>query len=1027
VLLTSIKKLASYKMKLLFFQAIAWALVIAAPATNAQTVAQISLGNVSVVPSAVPLNQQPTIPMGVSSILSSHEPSGVTSSSTSTPPFIPSATPSSAPSDDPSAVPSDVPSGSVTPSSAPSGDPSVIPSDVPSGLPSCAPSNVASNEPSNLPSDMPSEVPSAQPSGLPSGAPSNVASNEPSNQPSDMPSDVPSVNPSFEPSAPPTNSPAPSSSPSVEPSEVPSPVPSMSPSQYPSGEPTASPSGGPSDVPSEFPTLACHDQSSYRSPLNDFECKDHQGTDCIQWRFLGLKIEQVIELIQNCPVSCNVDCGEEQLQPFEVTLSFGLLRVSSFLAPNAVATLESVSVEYMTNFIRAQEEESQFFLYEVELLSQNLLGRRRLRALPSRRLASAVNLVVTVAFRGYAIDMHSQVAEEYLVKGIDSTGYERSLQRSGDLELLEAQISSQVDPDSINRATPSEDNAGGKGVVAASVVIAALAVFAASAFFFHVRKRRLTNVQKQVNPIDLGSDDVISPPASVRSALSRVLSLEGILSMVSSPRSQDSSTVAGGSSGMSEREQPQQSPSSEEETEEEHPLTGIIPPMIVFDNIDEMIPAEGDQRTKLRGKSVVPSKHMDATPDFVAQLRTGIWKIDESLMHFPEPDKKFFACSDENSSTSSRSSRSDTDDDDDDDGNGDDGDDNGDDGEVTSVCSAPMEISIADEVTQLESIERSEIRRCISESEAGLPPSIPTRRVLGRQRRKPSLAESDITASPAHSTGRQQFSFFSDVPGGDRATISQPVLDQVDGKHGETYQGFMHSIFSLSPNRKHRKVVSASTDGSPNRNHRKTTSTDGSPHSTSSGTAMRRKMKSSDSKGSDSSFDKTSIYKNGKDLIFQIPRHGKLGLTILCDEKEGPMVQVVKDYSPLLGKAMPSDRIVSIDGVPTLGATLSDVTSLLSRKSGSRWPQQSNAMDIVFWRPKEENNKDDNVSDNNDTGVDEVSNASRPGLPRQQQRQDVPSLRQRIESIGSFDNMPPSRSISPSTDQSDEDRRRRFY
>ena len=55
------------------------------------------------------------------------------------------------------------------------------------------------------------------------------------------------------------------------------------------------------------------------------------GTDCFQWRVLGLKPEEVEELINNCPITCGIECGS--LFNFDVAFSFRLVNVDNFLAP----------------------------------------------------------------------------------------------------------------------------------------------------------------------------------------------------------------------------------------------------------------------------------------------------------------------------------------------------------------------------------------------------------------------------------------------------------------------------------------------------------------------------------------------------------------------------------------------------------------------------------------------------------------------------------------------------------------------
>ena len=98
----------------------------------------------------------------------------------------------------------------------------------------------------------------------------------------------------------------------------------MNQTYYPSISPSsASPTLG--------PTKQCHDVESYRSPINDLQCSHHNGTDCFQWRFLGLDSDQLEELLRSCPVSCGIDCGS--LLRFQVVLKFRMFERGEFFIP----------------------------------------------------------------------------------------------------------------------------------------------------------------------------------------------------------------------------------------------------------------------------------------------------------------------------------------------------------------------------------------------------------------------------------------------------------------------------------------------------------------------------------------------------------------------------------------------------------------------------------------------------------------------------------------------------------------------
>lgn len=49
----------------------------------------------------------------------------------------------------------------------------------------------------------------------------------------------------------------------------------------------------------------CQDSKSYRNPFNGFACLEHNDTFCIDWINV-LDEEQLDELFENCPQSCNL-------------------------------------------------------------------------------------------------------------------------------------------------------------------------------------------------------------------------------------------------------------------------------------------------------------------------------------------------------------------------------------------------------------------------------------------------------------------------------------------------------------------------------------------------------------------------------------------------------------------------------------------------------------------------------------------------------------------------------------------------
>ena len=118
---------------------------------------------------------------------------------------------------------------------------------------------------------------------------------------------------------------------------------------------------------------------------------------------------------------------------------------------------------------------------------------------------------------------------------------------------------------------------------------------------------------------------------------------------------------------------------------------------------------------------------------------------------------------------------------------------------------------------------------------------------------------------------------------------------------------------------------------------------------------FKQRSNCSESSNGDNSF---TLNDTGSQLVFQAPRKGKLGLVIQCPDKLGPIVTEVKDYSPLLGQVLPGDRILDIDGYPTAGMKLKDVTGIMGGKvsQASRWVS---VFRIVIWRSFVKQEKDE--------------------------------------------------------------------
>ena len=54
-----------------------------------------------------------------------------------------------------------------------------------------------------------------------------------------------------------------------------------------------------------YNTTECSDSKSYRNPFSGYVCSKHNDTTCVDWIDV-LDNEQLDELLENCPESCNL-------------------------------------------------------------------------------------------------------------------------------------------------------------------------------------------------------------------------------------------------------------------------------------------------------------------------------------------------------------------------------------------------------------------------------------------------------------------------------------------------------------------------------------------------------------------------------------------------------------------------------------------------------------------------------------------------------------------------------------------------
>jgi hypothetical protein len=520
----------------------------------------------------------------------------------------------------PSLLPSDFPS--LQPTTIPS-SPTTVPSA--SARPTISMAPIISQSPTAVPSNSARPTAPILHHALPDG-PSPYRPPSPTDRPSRSATKSPSLAPSPRPSRWPT------SAPTDTPSFAPTRRPSLSPSVFPTEDPSVSPSAMPSSV----PTLSCHDVAKYRSPINNLTCADHQGTDCTNWRYVGLTTDEVENLVLSCPISCNITCGSFWLS--NTTIPFKMKNVVTFLSPAAVATLSTVSIEFLTEYVneRAAEPEITFYLHEVELLSQQI----KLTVSPSRSTRNLqdqplVDLLLEVAYRGVVIDLDAIDVDKYLLEGVDSPGYSLALRRSGDPTFANVVVTTDITTETGIPPKVVQNASKRSGVIAAAVVCSLLLLGAGGGWIYHYKRKSKSGMQlvqeKESMPNSPASDqnhqDLRSPASS--------FSFEAATGYVEKLVRQMASLSPRSFSYMSDNEGESRQVTSNSESSDsvvvENPYTGMIPPMIVIDHIDSDADsdasndaAEENEKKKKKKEemmnNVFPSLRIQASSELIREL-----------------------------------------------------------------------------------------------------------------------------------------------------------------------------------------------------------------------------------------------------------------------------------------------------------------------------------------------------------------------------------------------------------------------
>ena len=491
-------------------------------------------------------------------------------------------------------------------------------------------------------SNVPTLVPSATPSLLRSSSTSPIEekTNHPTISTTGLPSLALSQSPSEYLSRPHSSFPT----------QIQSTEPTWQPTNFPSSHPTSNPSSYPSSAPSGLPTLECHDNLAYSSPINALTCDDHKGTDCVQWRVLGLNTTELGALIENCPQTCNIPCGS--FSQFSLSLSFRLSNIPGLLDAVSKTSLEISAYDAILEYVRAEKRSVIFELDKVELTSQSLVEtNRQLRSLQDQTVP------VSVLFDGFTVGLSEDEVSELIKSGINSPLFVSTLQKSDDFFSV-VMISSASENDHVIATEKDDDK---KGASTATVVISTLlsisiCAFGIIALISHKKSGKWVPQLKLRSlgdkRMDSGSprlrigEQYLSQAGSPQNTLSRPASLlsfdesQGpssnsgpsvtglvrmMLTLSRSKSNTESDTSSSPTSDKSESNPviaPIISPMSEETEESappEHPLASVIPPMIVIDNIESNIEIGAYKIS--RKNELVPSKRVEASSAFISSLR----------------------------------------------------------------------------------------------------------------------------------------------------------------------------------------------------------------------------------------------------------------------------------------------------------------------------------------------------------------------------------------------------------------------
>ena len=388
----------------------------------------------------------------------------------------------------------------------------------------------------------------------------------------------------------------------------------------------------PAISPSSLPIVACIDSEVYRSPHNpELACMHFRGTDCSRWAIFGYSVDQIQELIDSCPISCDIPCNS--VNDFDLTITIRMMETPGAqpLDTNASNVIESSAQKLIQESLRNVIPGS------VEILSQEHVngGARNLRS--RRMLEMEASLLLTLRFKGIAINMDFRSISEGIEAVLDSPQYESALRLSGNEDLVDARVSTNLVEGSIPKVAPEEsDGSGPSSGGVAGAILTAIVILAAILCIAFRRQTPEDPGPFLISPVSGVSNTPKSPKVlTLSSPIGRMICpLSPIFrSPQSSVRSNGTSDQAVNSfmsrivvmasrSTLMDEERTNQSPDTADSSSgtadlEPHPYMGVFPPMIVIDNIDQ---ESGDERPNKKTANIVPGMKLHADSSLAAAI-----------------------------------------------------------------------------------------------------------------------------------------------------------------------------------------------------------------------------------------------------------------------------------------------------------------------------------------------------------------------------------------------------------------------